>query len=253
MIRNRGPRGLTVGFDILARDGAARRGRLLTAHGVVETPAFMPVGTAATVKAMTPEGVAATGARHRARQHLSPDAAAGRRAHRGAWRAASLHELAARDPDRFRRVPGHVARQIAQDRRGRRHLPLASRRQRPSADARALDRDPAPARRRYHDGARRMHALSVTARGGRSLDGIVDALGRALARAPSPSGRGTAFSASSRAAFTPICGSVRRRGSSRSALTAMRSAGSRSARARRRLRRCSRRPCRHCRRTGRAI
>jgi queuine tRNA-ribosyltransferase len=52
-----------LGFEVLARDGAARAGRLVTAHGVVETPAFMPVGTAATVKAMTPEGVAATGAR----------------------------------------------------------------------------------------------------------------------------------------------------------------------------------------------
>jgi queuine tRNA-ribosyltransferase len=51
-----------LGFDVLARDGAARRGRLATAHGTVETPAFMPVGTAATVKAMTPEAVAATGA-----------------------------------------------------------------------------------------------------------------------------------------------------------------------------------------------
>src|SRR5262249_48439712 len=54
---------MTVGFDILARDGAGRRGRLTTAHGVIETPCFMPVGTAATVKAMTPDGVAATGAR----------------------------------------------------------------------------------------------------------------------------------------------------------------------------------------------
>jgi queuine tRNA-ribosyltransferase len=52
-----------LSFAILARDGAARRGRLETAHGAVETPAFMPVGTAATVKAMTPDGVAATGAR----------------------------------------------------------------------------------------------------------------------------------------------------------------------------------------------
>src|SRR5580704_626036 len=52
-----------IGFQVLARDGAARRGRLTTAHGAVETPAFMPVGTAGTVKAMTPEGVAATGAR----------------------------------------------------------------------------------------------------------------------------------------------------------------------------------------------
>jgi queuine tRNA-ribosyltransferase len=54
---------MTIGFEVLARDGAARRGRLLTAHGAVETPVFMPVGTAGTVKAMTSEGVAATGAR----------------------------------------------------------------------------------------------------------------------------------------------------------------------------------------------
>ena len=50
------------GFDRIAADGAARRGRIRTAHGTIETPAFMPVGTAATVKAMTPEAVAATGA-----------------------------------------------------------------------------------------------------------------------------------------------------------------------------------------------
>ncbi|MFE0756376.1 tRNA guanosine(34) transglycosylase Tgt [Inquilinus sp. NPDC058860] len=49
-------------FETLARDGAARTGRLHTAHGVVQTPTFMPVGTAATVKAMRPEEVAATGA-----------------------------------------------------------------------------------------------------------------------------------------------------------------------------------------------
>ena len=54
---------MSVGFEIVARDGAARAGRLATAHGVIDTPAFMPVGTAATVKAMTPDGVAATGAR----------------------------------------------------------------------------------------------------------------------------------------------------------------------------------------------
>ena len=53
---------MTTEFTVEARDGAARRGRLATAHGIVETPAFMPVGTAATVKAMRPEEVAATGA-----------------------------------------------------------------------------------------------------------------------------------------------------------------------------------------------
>ena len=51
-----------IGFTLLATDGAARRGRVLTAHGTIETPAFMPVGTAATVKAMTPDAVAGTGA-----------------------------------------------------------------------------------------------------------------------------------------------------------------------------------------------
>jgi queuine tRNA-ribosyltransferase len=51
-----------IGFTVLAQDGAARRGRIDTAHGAVETPVFMPLGTAGTVKAMTPEGVAATGA-----------------------------------------------------------------------------------------------------------------------------------------------------------------------------------------------
>ena len=49
-------------FQLLGQDGPARRGRVSTAHGRFETPAFMPVGTAGTVKAMTMEGVAATGA-----------------------------------------------------------------------------------------------------------------------------------------------------------------------------------------------
>ena len=49
-------------FKLITTDGAARRGRLSTAHGEINTPAFMPVGTAGTVKAMMPEDVAATGA-----------------------------------------------------------------------------------------------------------------------------------------------------------------------------------------------
>ena len=53
---------MTIAFEILASDGAARRGRLATAHGTIDTPAFMPVGTAATVKAMTPEEVRELGA-----------------------------------------------------------------------------------------------------------------------------------------------------------------------------------------------
>ena len=43
----------SFGFDVIARDAGARRGRLTLAHGVVETPAFMPVGTRAAIKGAT--------------------------------------------------------------------------------------------------------------------------------------------------------------------------------------------------------
>ncbi len=49
-------------FDVLAQDGAARRGRLTFPRGTIETPAFMPVGTYGSVKSMTPEEVKTTGA-----------------------------------------------------------------------------------------------------------------------------------------------------------------------------------------------
>jgi queuine tRNA-ribosyltransferase len=53
---------LRPAFTVTAGAGAARLGRLATAHGTVETPAFMPVGTYGTVKAMTPEELSALGA-----------------------------------------------------------------------------------------------------------------------------------------------------------------------------------------------
>ena len=51
-------------FELLKKDSGskARRGRITTPHGVIETPVFMPVGTQATVKAMKPESVNDTGA-----------------------------------------------------------------------------------------------------------------------------------------------------------------------------------------------
>ncbi len=49
-------------FDLLATDGKARRGQMRLARGVVDTPAFMPVGTYGSVKAVTPEEVRETGA-----------------------------------------------------------------------------------------------------------------------------------------------------------------------------------------------
>ncbi|MBV1864270.1 MAG: tRNA guanosine(34) transglycosylase Tgt [Rhodobacteraceae bacterium] len=51
-----------ISFAVAERDGRARTGMISTPRGDIETPAFMPVGTAATVKAMMPESVRATGA-----------------------------------------------------------------------------------------------------------------------------------------------------------------------------------------------
>ncbi len=53
---------MSVRFTLNTTDGNARTGTVHTAHGDIRTPAFMPVGTAATVKGMMPESVAATGA-----------------------------------------------------------------------------------------------------------------------------------------------------------------------------------------------
>jgi queuine tRNA-ribosyltransferase len=52
----------TFSFNVSAKDNAARVGQIVTPHGVIDTPAFMPVGTAATVKGLYPEQVAETGA-----------------------------------------------------------------------------------------------------------------------------------------------------------------------------------------------
>ena len=49
-------------FDLLASDGEARRGRIRLPRGEIQTPAFMPVGTYGTVKAMTPEELREVGA-----------------------------------------------------------------------------------------------------------------------------------------------------------------------------------------------
>src|SRR5256886_4954741 len=49
-------------FRLLATDDAARRGEIATPHGAVGTPAFLPIGTQATVKGLAPEAVRATGA-----------------------------------------------------------------------------------------------------------------------------------------------------------------------------------------------
>jgi queuine tRNA-ribosyltransferase len=54
---------MATGFEIIATDHRARAGRLSTPHGVVDTPVFMPVGTQATVKGLTPQMLEEAGAR----------------------------------------------------------------------------------------------------------------------------------------------------------------------------------------------
>ena len=51
-----------IRFQLLAEDGAARRGRLETPRGVLETPVFMPVGTAGSVKTLSPRDLEELGA-----------------------------------------------------------------------------------------------------------------------------------------------------------------------------------------------
>jgi queuine tRNA-ribosyltransferase len=53
---------MAITYKINKKQSLARTGEVMTAHGAIRTPAFMPVGTAATVKAMMPESVKATGA-----------------------------------------------------------------------------------------------------------------------------------------------------------------------------------------------
>jgi queuine tRNA-ribosyltransferase len=53
---------MSLRFEVLSEDGLARRGRLWTPHGSVETPAFMPVGTLGAVKGLSPQGLQEAGA-----------------------------------------------------------------------------------------------------------------------------------------------------------------------------------------------
>ena len=192
-------------FEILARDGKARRGRLKTAHGVVNTPAFMPVGTAGTVKAMLPESVAATGAEivlgNTYHLMLRP----------GADRVAALGGL-----HKFMNWPGPILtdsggfqvmslsdlRKIGEQGVD---IPLPSRRQQTSAHPGTERRDPGQARCRHHHVLRRMHALSRHRGTGGQLDAAFHALGKALPRSLSASGPAIICSASCRAASFAIC------------------------------------------------
>ncbi len=132
-------------FDLLATDGAARRGRLEFARGTVETPAFMPVGTYGTVKAMTPEQLEAAGAQivlgNTFHLYLRPGLEV-IEAHGGLHR---LHALGASDSHRLGRLSGLEPEGHAPDQRAGCELSLADRRRAGVSVAGGVDAHPAHA------------------------------------------------------------------------------------------------------------
>ena len=82
-------------FELLKTDTQtkARLARLTTAHGVVETPIFMPVGTQASVKALDPRELLENGHANHFGQHLSSLSSAGAGSYSRGGRIASVHEL----------------------------------------------------------------------------------------------------------------------------------------------------------------
>ena len=240
-------------LQLLSTDGAARRGEIVTPHGAVQTPAFMPVGTQATVKGLAPEDVRATGAEivlgNTYHLMLRP----------GAERIAALGGLhkfmnwplpILTDSGGF---PGDVAVDLAQAERAGRHLPLASRRRHGGAHARTRHRDPGAARRRYFHAARRMPEAAGLARRDRARHAAVAALGGTLKRAFETVRGGRALFGIVQGGDDLALRAKARRRSPISASTAMPSAALPSASRRRSCSRSWRRRRRCCPRSARAI
>ena len=147
-------------FRVTATDGEARAGVLETAHGPIPTPAFMPVGTKATVKALAP----GRGARARRPRRSS---ATRTTCTSGPARTSSRSSAAS---TRFSGWDGPVLTDsggfqvfslrdtILAPRRGGRHVPLRLRRGGGALHARGRRRDPAPARLGHRDVPRRLPA-----------------------------------------------------------------------------------------------
>ena len=217
-------------FRVTATDGAARAGVLTTAHGEVETPVFMPVGTKATVKTLMPDEVREAGAQillgNTYHLHFRP----------GDELIAELGGL-----HRFMGWDGPILTDsggfqvfslrdtIAARRRRRRHVPQRLRRSDRAVHARARGGDPAEPRQRHRDVPRPGAAARRPAGRARGRRPPHDRVGAPpaprRARAEASSG-----SRSSRAAPTASSGGARPRSSSSSTSTATRSAASRSAR-----------------------
>ena len=188
-------------FEIQARDGAARAGRLLTSHGPVATPAFIPLATRGAVRTLDLGDVAATRLRADPRQHLPPVPLARRRADRRARRPAPVHGLGPGADHRLRRLSGLLARPRQRrrrdqgpagrlrgrrrgdrDRRARRPLSLLHRRLRAVHGAGGVDGGAGGARLRHRARLRRVHPVSRRPRLHRAIDRAHPPLARSLPR-----------------------------------------------------------------------
>ena len=120
----------TFSYRLIKQDGAARCGEIATPRGIIRTPAFMPVGTVATVKALYPEQVKAAGAdvilANTYHLMLRP----------GAERIARA--LVRADPDGLGRLPGHEPVENPRGDGGGGALPVAPRWLAPHAHSGAL-------------------------------------------------------------------------------------------------------------------
>ena len=231
-------------FELLAKDGAARAGLIRTPRGDISTPAFMPVGTSASVKAMLPESVRETGA----------DIILGNTYHLmlrpGAERIARLGGL--------HKFMGW-ARPILTDSGGYQVMSLSK--------LRKITED--GVRFRSHvDGAEEFlspeRAMDIQRLLGSDIQMVLDecpAFGASEAEIEKSlalsmrlaNSRGAPTSASYKAEYFRDCGRGRRPNCKRSASTAMRSVGLPWAKGRLRCSRRWTRPCRTCRPTGHAI
>ncbi len=242
-------------FNLLAQDGAARRGRLEFPRGTVETPAFMPVGTYGTVKAMTPEDLEAIGAEivlgNTFHLYLRPGLEV-IEAHQGLHRFMHWRRPILTDSGGFQ--VWSLARD-AQDHRGRRAFSLAGGRRAGVPVARGIHAHSARARLRCGHEFRRMHAVSGHRRRRRAPPWNCRCAGRCAAFASTtPASRRARCSASCRAAIHSnlrVASLARARADRIRGACHRRLGGGRDRSGARR--RCSRGWCRICRRTSRAI
>ncbi len=105
-------------FEIVARDGDARAGILHTPHGPIETPCFVPARDPGIGQGPAAGRGLGDGLRDGPRQHLPPDAVAGRGADRRVRRPPRLHGLGSADNHRFGRFPGVFSGSRQRRRRG---------------------------------------------------------------------------------------------------------------------------------------